>query len=168
MNYKRFFASVLLAVFLSPALTHSEEKTATFDELIYREGVFYHKSASELPFSGIVKKAGQQWAFLEGKAEGPYVSFHENGQLSSRGNYLNGKRDGEWVTYHGSGQLMIKETLQNGERNGAWEYYFINGQLREKGNFKDGKMDGAWIGFTVNGNINEEFTGNFKDGVKVD
>jgi antitoxin component YwqK of YwqJK toxin-antitoxin module len=62
---------------------------------------------------------------------------------------------------------MIKETLQNGERHGIWEYYFINGQLREKGNYKNGKMDGDWIGFSVNGNINEEYTGNFKDGVKV-
>ena len=168
MNHKRFLASTLLAVFLSPSFAQSEEATATFDELIYREGVFYHKTSSDIPFSGTVIKAGQQWAFLNGKAEGPYVSFHDNGQLSSKGNYLNGERDGEWITYHTSGQLMTKETLRNGERHGAWEYYFINGQLREKGNYKDGKMDGAWVGFSVNGNINEEYTGNFNEGVKVD
>ncbi|MBT07133.1 MAG: hypothetical protein CMM32_09530 [Rhodospirillaceae bacterium] len=168
MNHGTIFASMALAFFLSPALAQSEETTVTFDDLIYREGVFYHKSAGDNPFSGTVKKAGQRWAFLNGKAEGPYVSFHDNGQLASMGSYLNGERNGEWLTYHVSGQLMIKETLQNGERHGAWEYYFINGQLREKGNYKNGNMDGAWIGFSVNGNVNEEYTGNFKDGVKVD
>ena len=158
---------MLLTFFLSPTLPQGEEVTATFDELIYREGIFYHKPAGDIPFSGTVKKAGQQWTFLNGKAEGPYVSFHEDGQLSSKGSYSNGEREGEWVTYHASGQLMVRETLQGGERDGAWEYYFINGQLREKGNYKDGKMDGPWVGFSVNGNINEEYTGNFKDGVKV-
>ena len=167
MNYKWFVTSMILAFFLSPTLTHSEEASATFDKLIYRDGVFYHKPAGDTPFSGTVKKAGQQWTFVNGKAEGPYVAFHDNGQLSSKGSYLNGERDGEWITYHTSGQLMIKETLQNGERHGIWEYYFINGQLREKGTYKNGKMDGDWIGFSVNGNINEEYTGNFKDGVKV-
>ena len=168
MHYKRFFASVFLAAFLSPTLTQSEETTVTFDELVYQEGVFYHKPAVDTPFSGTVKKAGQQWTFLNGKAEGPYVSFHDNGQLSSKGNYLNGTREGTWVTYHTSGQLMIKETLKNGQKHGAWEYYFLNGQLREKGNYKNGKMEGPWVGFSVNGNINEEYTGNFRDGMKVD
>ena len=84
------------------------------------------------------------------------------------GNYLNGTREGTWVTYHTSGQLMIKETLKNGQKHGAWEYYFLNGQLREKGNYKNGKMEGPWVGFSVNGNINEEYTGNFRDGMKVD
>ena len=72
------------------------------------------------------------------------------------------------MTYHTSGQLMIKETLKNGLKHGAWEYYFLNGQLREKGNYKNGKMEGPWVGFSVNGSINEEYTGNFRDGMKVD
>ena len=29
----------------------------------------------------------------------------ENGQLSSKGNYKNGKREGAWVGYHDNGQL---------------------------------------------------------------
>lgn len=150
---------------LFPSLAQGEE--VTFDDLVYREGLFY-KKPTDVPFTGKVAKGGQQWTFKDGKAEGPYVSYHDNGELSSKGNYKNGKRDGPWVTYHISGKLMIKETLKNGTLEGPWEYYFVNGRLREKGAYKNGKREGAWIDYDKNGTVNKNLTGTYKSGVKVD
>jgi antitoxin component YwqK of YwqJK toxin-antitoxin module len=163
---KHIRAPILLMVFLFPSLALGEE--VIFDDLVYQEGVFYQKKSTDVPFSGKVTKGGQQWTFKDGKAEGPYVSYHDNGELSSKGTYKNGERDGPWVTYHISGQLMIKETLKNGEREGPWEYYFVNGRLREKGTYRNGKREGPWIDYHKNGTVDEEKTGTYRNGVKVD
>ena len=164
---KKILAPVLLIIFLLPVpgLVLGEE--VTFDGLVYREGLFY-KNSADVSFTGIVTKGGQQWTFKDGKAEGPYVPYHDNGELSSKGAYKNGERDGPWGTYHISGKLMIKETLKNGEREGPWEYYFVNGRLREKGTYKNGKREGVWVDYDKNGTVNETLTGTYKNGVKVD
>ena len=164
---KRILAPILLIVLLLPAPVLVLGEEVTFDGLVYREGLFY-KSSADVPFTGIVTKGGQQWTFKDGKAEGPYVSYHDNGELSSKGTYKNGERDGPWVTYHISGKLLLKETLKNGEREGPWEYYFVNGRLREKGTYKNGKREGVWVDYDKNGTVNETLTGTYKNGVKVD
>ena len=150
---------------LFPSLALGDE--ATFDDLVYRGGLFY-EIPTDVPFSGKVTKGGQQWTFKNGKAEGPYVSYHDNGALSSKGTYKNGERDGPWVTYHVSGQLLIKETLNEGERDGPWEYYFVNGRLREKGTYKNGKRDGPWVDYDKTGTVNEDLTGTYESGVKIE
>ena len=162
---KHILTPIFLMVFLFPSLALGD--TVTFDELVYREGLFY-KHSTDVMFTGKVTKGGQQWVFKDGKAEGPYISYHDNGELSSKGIYKNGERDGPWVTYHISGQLMTKETLKNGERDGPWEYYFINGRLRETGTYNNGKREGTWIDYDKEGTVNEKLTGTYKNGVKVD
>ena len=164
---KQILASILLIVFLLPVPVSVLGEEVTFDGLVYREGLFY-KNSTDVSFTGIVTKGGQQWTFKDGKAEGPYVSYHDNGELSSKGAYKNGERDGPWVTYHISGKLMIKETLKNGEKDGPWEYYFVNGRLREKGTYKNGKREGVWVDYDKNGTVNKTLTGTYKNGVKVD
>lgn len=162
---KRFLVPILLTIFMFPSLALGGE--VTLDDLVYREGFFY-KNSTDVLFTGKVIKGGQQWAFRDGRADGPYVSYHDNGELSSKGNYRNGVRDGPWITYHISGQLLIKETLKNGEREGPWEYYFLNGRLREKGSYKNGKREGPWVDYHKTGKVNEELTGIYESGVKVE
>ena len=162
---KHTLTPILLLLFLFPSLALGEE--ATFDDLVYREGFFYKKSNDDL-FTGIIVKGGQQWTFRDGKAEGLYVSYHDNGELSAKGFYKNGKRDGPWVTYHISGQLLIKETLKEGELDGPWEYYFVNGRLREKGTYRNGKREGPWVDYDRTGHVNDDLTGTYKNGVKVE
>ncbi|MEE2746807.1 MAG: hypothetical protein VX617_07995 [Pseudomonadota bacterium] len=52
----------------------------------------------------------QQWTFKDGKAEGSYVPYRHNGQLSSKGTYKNGQRDGPWVSYKPDGAVNEKYT----------------------------------------------------------
>ena len=40
-----------------------------------------------------------------GKREGVYKSYHDNGQLFQEVNYINGKREGIYKSYHNNGQL---------------------------------------------------------------
>ena len=53
----------------------------------------------------------------------------------------NGKEDGPWVIYHHNGQLMSKGTYKDGKKNGSWVGYNNDGTVveEETGTFKDGK-----------------------------
>ena len=48
--------------------------------------------------------------FKDGKAEGPWVYYHDNGQLWSKGTYKDGKMDGPWVNYKSDGTVWEKQT----------------------------------------------------------
>jgi antitoxin component YwqK of YwqJK toxin-antitoxin module len=135
----------------------------TMDNLVKRDGVYY-KKFSDVPFTG--KVTGQrQGSLKDGKWDGPYVRYHDNGQLESKGTYKDGKEDGPYVSYYDNGQLKIKTTYKNGKRHGPWVVYYINGQFWEKGTLKDGKMDGPWVRYNENGQLEAKDT--FKNGVKV-
>jgi len=49
----------------------------------------------------------------------------------------------------------------------TWVFYHENGQLWYKGNYENGKKEGAWVSYNADGTVDKEYTGNFKDGVKI-
>ena len=118
------------------------EEVVTIDDLVEREGIYY-KKFTDIPFSGKVTGI-EQGTFKNGKKEGPWVNYWDNGQLRLKGDYKNGTSDGPWVSYYG------------------------NGQLGGKGDFKDGKKEGPWVYYNEDGTVNEELTGTYKNGEKVD
>ena len=61
----------------------------------------------------------------------------------------------------------IQWSFKNGNKHGPWVTYHDNGQLWTKGTIKDGKGDGPWVGFLKDGTVNDEYTGTYKNGVKV-
>ena len=159
---KHILAPILLTVFLFPALAVSEE--VTLDDLIQRDGIFYEKS-SNVPFTGKVTGL-QQGRFKNGVMEGPWVSYHENGQLLSEGAFKNGETGGPWVLYYDNGRLSMKGTFKNGKYEGSWVFYYDNGQLEMKGDFTNGEREGLWIDYYDDGQLNRK--GNYKNGVRMD
>lgn len=67
----------------------------------------------------------------------------ESGGILTEGNYLDGLMDGEWVTFA------------------------ENGQLSEKGNYQRNLRQGTWTFWRFDGAIDEERTGHYKNGRKV-
>ena len=64
----------------------------------------YYKKLTEVPFTG--KTTGEnQGSFRNGKKDGPWVKYHDNGQLWSKGIYKDGERDGPWVSYNEDGTV---------------------------------------------------------------
>ena len=68
---------------------------------------------------------------------------------------------GSSVSYHENGQLSTKVNLKNGIPDGLWEGFYENGQLKERGNIKDLEQDGLWEYFDDGGNLTktEEYKG---------
>jgi antitoxin component YwqK of YwqJK toxin-antitoxin module len=83
--------------------------------------------------------------YENGLEEGPYESYHANGQLSSKSTYTAGEYDGPYESYYENGQLNEKSTYENGERHGPFEFYLENGQLQIKATWNMGEPCGEWI-----------------------
>jgi hypothetical protein len=137
---KRFLAPILLVTLLFPSLALGQ--AVTMDDLVITNGLFYKKFIN-VPFTGEVTGL-EQGAFKDGKREGPWVRYFDNGQLAFKGTFKDGKREGPWV------------------------FYYDNGQLESEGTYKDGKADGPWIAFNEDGTVWGTYTGTFKDGEKVE
>ena len=58
--------------------------------------------------------------YKNGKMTGPFMSYYENGQIQSHGNYK----------YTESGVYSRKD--------GVWKYYYDNGQIQSESNIKNG------------------------------
>ena len=84
----RILAPILLLVFLFPSLALGEEVDFV-DDLVEREAIYY-KKFTDVPFSGKVTGKKEQGSFKNGKKEGPWVNYYDNGQLTYKGDYKNG------------------------------------------------------------------------------
>jgi antitoxin component YwqK of YwqJK toxin-antitoxin module len=114
----------------------------TMDDLVYREGLYYEKFTAT-PFTGEV----------------------DEGLI--RVTIKNGKMQGDFETYHDNGQLMEKSYVVNNNLEGFYKRYYPNGELLEKGNYKDGKKEGYWESYDKHGSVWEVFSGTYKNDVKV-
>lgn len=63
------------------------------------------------------------------EADGVYVAWYEDGQVSQRGEYTQGQRVGSWISVHRNGQKRSKGNYAAGQPTGEWRYYYDTGQL---------------------------------------
>ena len=109
----KLFKTLLTILFIS--LLSSPSWSVNYDDLVYREGLYYQKF-TDVPFSGQV--TGQdQGSFKNGKKEGAWVWYYPNGQLWEKGNFKNGQREGAWFFYEPNGTLM---ELHTGTYKDGW------------------------------------------------
>jgi antitoxin component YwqK of YwqJK toxin-antitoxin module len=90
--------------------------------------------------------------FAEGKQNGEYVEYFQNGQINYKYSFKNGIEDGEWVWYNEEGNLLKKAIYKDGELNGEWITYHSNGQINVKGQFENGEEIGEWFQWDAEGN----------------
>ena len=63
----------------------------TMDDLVERDGLYY-KKFTDVPFTGEITDKTTQGTFRNGEKEGPWVEYHDNGQLWSKGTFKDGKK----------------------------------------------------------------------------
>jgi antitoxin component YwqK of YwqJK toxin-antitoxin module len=97
----------------------------------------------------------------DGKKEGIWERYYDNGQLSSKVSYKDGKQNGIWERYYDNGQLDMRGSFKDGKLDGIWESYWNNGQLLYKGYYKNDKKDGIWESYHPNGKLN--YRGSYKN-----
>ena len=67
-------------------------ETVSPDDLVVRNGIFY-KKFTDTPFIGEVS-GRQNGTVINGKRDGFWESYYENGQLNWKGSYKNDNLDG--------------------------------------------------------------------------
>ncbi len=99
---------------------------------------------------------------------GPFVYYHENGQISEKGVYHLGKRVHKWFAWYDNGQKkyeidfdaglpvgLVKTWYENGNLEsigkfnygleyGIWGYYYKSGVIKAEGEWENGLRKGLW------------------------
>jgi antitoxin component YwqK of YwqJK toxin-antitoxin module len=59
------------------------------------------------------------------------VYYHDNGEVSQTGTYtVDGKLEGEWLSFDENGTKLVTAYYTNGKKVGKW-IYVIDGKLKE-------------------------------------
>ena len=85
----RTLATALLALSLTASATFA---TSLYDDLAETGGLWYEKF-TDVPFTGKVDEGLKRGAIKNGKREGPWVAYWDNGQLQSKGAFKNGEKE---------------------------------------------------------------------------
>ncbi len=51
----------------------------------------------------------------DGKADGPFAAWHENGQMSEQGIYKAGKKEGLWILWGEDGKEVSRKKCKDDE-----------------------------------------------------
>ena len=101
--------------------------------------------------------------FKEGERDGLTKQFYsDTGKLRVSGNYKNGVLDGEFKAYYPNGNLQGEVTYKNGEMNGEFREYNENKNIRLSGSYKNNLQEGEWKSYLEDGTL--ETIVNYKDG----
>jgi hypothetical protein len=105
--------------------------------------------------------------YKDGKVEGIWEYYYENGNLKRKELYKNGELVKKLPLDEMKINKPLNRTDDNGLKQGYWEYYDkSSGLLNSKGFYKDNKPDGKWE-FYLFGNLSQKgsYKNNKKDGV---
>ncbi len=96
-------------------------------------------------------------SYIDGKYNGPYLEFDENGQITLRAFYADNLLEGYWAKYQ-FGQLTFEATYKQGKLDGKYKEFRGDGGLSKEISYKDGLLDGPYRFFDDAGNVVLEYT----------
>ena len=145
------------------------EKKLILNDLVFYKGLYYKKISedpfvvSDIPFAGEIM-GNSNGSFINGKQEGLWVYYYDNGNLLKRGFYKNGVLHGLWEDFNENGTILNVGNYVNGKWDGLWKRFYRNGQLQEKGMYIKDKKDGVWEHYYKDGTPMKTVT--WKNGVR--
>ena len=123
------------------------------------------------PFSGRSKRASDDYmdiySYKNGELDGLNVTYYKN-NIKEIGHWKDGKQNGLFQMYTEDGILIDSGIFKDGERDGLTEqFYNDTGKLRVSANYKNGALEGEYKAYYPNGNIwtKQEFKNNDLNGV---
>jgi len=102
--------------------------------------------------------------FKEGKYNGTWESWHENGKRKEFGLYVNGKKEGMWTFFDEYGMKIVEQSYKKNRTEGKFISYHMTGQKAEEGAYNNGLKEGTWYTWDAKGKLQYEVT--FKKGKK--
>lgn len=98
--------------------------------------------------SGAKRSSGE---VTQGRENGFWQTWWENGNTQSTGFYIDGIQDSIWTYYNEEGKLIRKGSFRGGVQEGLWTEYYPNGQVSTSGKYVHGRQTGSWPSFYESG-----------------
>lgn len=111
------------------------------------EWIFYHLDGSTPRLKG---------NFVDGRPNGPYVRYSENGAVIEESAYNNKKQVGAFKTYYDDGTLKQEKTFNaEGKEEGPVTFYYETGQVQYEGTMVNGVPTGEATRYWEDGSVKE-------------
>ena len=101
------------------------------------------KKASESVTTKDTVSLNQFGAILSTNTE-THEEYYPDGKLKIKGALKNGKREGQWISWYENGQEWSECTYKNGKKDGAIASWYENGIQRYEGVYKNDIKIGEW------------------------
>ncbi|SNW62681.1 Hypothetical protein ORPV_777 [Orpheovirus IHUMI-LCC2] len=102
---------------------------------------------------------------LDGKLEGKYRKYYDNGNKKEIIKYSNNKINGKKRTYHHNGIRRSTTIYYYDKKHGKYVKYGKKGNIVKEGRYFDGNKDGRWITYHTNANGIKSIY-KYKNGIK--
>lgn len=109
-------------------------------------------------------KIGEGIITNEGKKEGPWKYFYEDGSIRASGNFTNNLEQGTWKYFYNTGKTEQTGNYKNGKFDGLWTWYYQSGAPKREEEYYDGREEGLSTEYDTVGNIIT--SGSYFDGQK--
>jgi uncharacterized protein len=109
-------------------------------------------------------KLGEGIITNEGKKEGDWQYFNNDGTLRAKGKFVNNLEQGNWNYYFVNGKTEQAGAYKNGKVNGLWKWYYPDGKLKSEEEYFEGKEEGISVEYDTLGSIIT--SGSYFDGMK--
>lgn len=102
------------------------EKDARVQELPEKQPNDSEFTSVYYPGGELLKMQGKE---INGKKEGEWRSWYEDGTQWSLTTFKEGIKEGKTITWFENGQMRYQGSYTNDQRSGKWTFYDQNGQL---------------------------------------
>jgi antitoxin component YwqK of YwqJK toxin-antitoxin module len=109
-------------------------------------------------------KIGEGIITPEGKKEGPWSYFYDDGKVRSKGNYSNNLETGNWKYFFEDGKTEQLGVFKNGKFDGTWQWFYKTGNIKREEDYFEGHEEGNSIEYDSTGNVIAK--GSYFDGLK--
>ena len=101
--------------------------------------------------------------YLDGKANGDYRCFSEEGRVVQEGRMCRGECVGRWVDYHhDTGSILAERVYLDGHCEGIERSYFDNGNVMSERSHRQSVLHGPFRWFLRDGQL--AFEGEYQEG----
>jgi antitoxin component YwqK of YwqJK toxin-antitoxin module len=83
------------------------------------------------------------------------TTHYSTGGMFEKGRIVNGKKEGLWLSWHENGEKLGEYHYKNGELNGIGKQWFVNGKIQALSKYKDGKLIDTAKRYHSNGRLSE-------------
>ena len=131
-------------------------------KIIQSDGLFFTDATQTKLYSGEYKEFFDSHALklemniLNGKPEGAYIVYFENGKPNEVRAYRNGQFHGVWRTYNQAGMLIAEAEYRDNKKHGTWHVWDDSGIMRYEMHYLDGKKTGDWFMWDEKGKLISE------------